>query len=322
MEKKFKIEKIRRPTKKSDILDVAMAHAMWEFVNDEEKMMIAETDDLIEFAARFADKIVDLGWLDFKIESYGSQIVNAMSDEARKMEYFRPMLFAHLSNPDFYVVAKDFFRILRKARLKNLDWSMVPAFTAMCVRFPEPIITPSMDKHGDIRVTEMFAASIPWGTHGIETFMIFFGEDDEDDVKIATRLMRPSAGPILVETTSHGTEYNEIVMLALKMMVYIESGNPDMREHRNAIRYQTPTSTKPVRAHKEFAEHPFKIIGYNWKKDRQSFVDAWGVEPFIRMQPVGPGRKEYKAVLVREHIRQRRKTKPIEYDMGQQEAMQ
>lgn len=50
-------------------------------------------------------------------------------------------------------------------------------------------------------------------------------------------------------------------------LAYLKSGDPDLRDTKNEIRYQSSGSTKPVRKDKELSRHNFDLVGYNFKKN-------------------------------------------------------
>ena len=104
------------------------------------------------------------------------------------------------------------------------------------------------------------------------------------------------------------------VMAIFKCLIYLHSGDPDLRDEKNPIRYQSPTSKTPVRAHKEFSESPFSHVGFNWLKSPDYEAESWEVVPHLRFVSRGENQR---FVLVRGHIRHRRVGSPgLENDLG------
>ena len=97
--------------------------------------------------------------------------------------------------------------------------------------------------------------------------------------------------------------YKPHVAMLYNLLAYLQSGSPDIRDFRNAIRYRSPTSTKPVRADGNLSRENIVLVGYNWMKDRSHHVDEWGVMPYMRWQRCGAGLSDVKLVLVRAHTR-------------------
>jgi hypothetical protein len=112
----------------------------------------------------------------------------------------------------------------------------------------------------------------------------------------------------MITFSKEGDHYHDCNRLILTTLVYILSGQPDLRDFKNPIRYQSLTSKTPVRADKGLSRVKINLVGYNWKKLPRYNQAVWNVRPFPRMQPYGPGRSQLKLILVREHQRKRRKS--------------
>lgn len=93
------------------------------------------------------------------------------------------------------------------------------------------------------------------------------------------------------------------IMAIFKCLIYLHSGDPDLRDEKNPIKYQSPTSKTPVRAHKEFSELPFSLVGFNWLKTPDYEKESWEVVPHLRYVSRG---ESHRFVLVRGHVRHRR----------------
>lgn len=328
MERRFLIDKIKSPKTRDEKIDVLVALGFWRITNGADNLRMEQAHSMDDMTENLSYATMKLNCADMlEDEDFRTEVFNRFQvDDVTVAEYYGPVALAFHSIAETYVFQKDFFNVLRKARLKNLDWSMVPSFDSCCIRFPIPFAVSDEQGNPSI-ITDVFVCCVEWDD-ACEMNIIFDGSSnivtakgrEIKEQRFATQFNRPRSGPLdLIENDWSGSSFAELNNILLKMLVYLASGNPDLREFRNPIKYQSAGSTKPVRAHKDFSQLPYKVVGYNWLKERQTYVDAWGVEPFMRLQPVGPGRKEYKYVLVRAHTRQRRKRAAIEVDMQSSE---
>jgi hypothetical protein len=239
-----------------------------------------------------------------------------------------------------YVFSKEFFPVLMKTRIRELSWDMIPDNFLGVFRFPAPLI----DQDGD-RIKEVMVCikpreqverdrfkilegvgsrvlSLYWMTSPISGptgagFVVQVLPDGKEKIipetwnsKFIENGWLPSKAigeDLIYKTADFNSEELSYVVSILKALIYVCSGNPDLRDEKNPIRYQSENSQTPVRAHKEFSQLNFKRVGWNWMKSPEYKTDAWGVEPHMRFQPYGPGRTQYRWIMVKEHERQRRK---------------
>jgi hypothetical protein len=100
--------------------------------------------------------------------------------------------------------------------------------------------------------------------------------------------------------------YDNLIGKLINLLVYLSTGNPDIRKFKNTIRRKSPTSTKAIRADKDLSETEFELVGYGWKKDPNYLSSSWYCRPYWATRHVGPkGSQQTKLVLVREHVRHR-----------------
>jgi len=89
----------------------------------------------------------------------------------------------------------------------------------------------------------------------------------------------------------------------MNLLVYLNSGQPDIRSFRNDITCRGGTGSKPVNKDRDLSTLAINLVGYSWKKDRQIHKDAWYVEPFFRWQRYGVGNSLVKLITVQGHER-------------------
>lgn len=100
--------------------------------------------------------------------------------------------------------------------------------------------------------------------------------------------------------------YSSVVNTLLASVAYVLTGNPDLRDFQNPIKYQSEYSQTPVKADRELSRVPIHLVNFGWKKPPLYRKGVWAVEEFERIQPCGPGLKQTKIVTVKSHVRQRR----------------
>jgi hypothetical protein len=317
MERKFIHERFRNPD--CDIIkferalyDVGFPDFSWKKPNDN-----ISTSDVIKAAHSYGlkkDKAIRyLENMDGKLTTVDMYIIN------------------QLVNRDIipHVFLKDFFDVLFKANINKIKWSMLPSEFNWVIRLPYPIFAPAnTNPYGlAVSIDEIYVSCEKLCDELNDIFidadqqgrgdrsLYFFGiatVTREDGSTYETLLLKTAVvfldDSFIIDHEIFDTKYDHsLLFFIMKCLVYINSGNPDLREMRNPIRYKSPTSQTAVREHKQFSIPPFNVVGFNWKKERMAHVDSWGVEPFMRFQPYGPGRSQYKYVMVKEHTRSHRK---------------
>lgn len=90
------------------------------------------------------------------------------------------------------------------------------------------------------------------------------------------------------------------------LLIYLNSGNPDLREFRNTIKYQSPTSQTPVRKDKELTLLPITLVGFGYKKSPMYEKDFWEQPPYWGHRRYGPGRTLRRYMLIKGSIKQRK----------------
>lgn len=62
------------------------------------------------------------------------------------------------------------------------------------------------------------------------------------------------------------------------LLCYINTGNPDLSDFRNPIRYQSPTNKTPIKEDRHLSPANIVRIGFGWKKDRDWHIDQWDIK--------------------------------------------
>lgn len=66
--------------------------------------------------------------------------------------------------------------------------------------------------------------------------------------------------------------------LCILISLYIGSGNPDLRDFRNEIKYRSSTSQTPVKKDKSLSQSNIILVGFDWKKHEDK---SWYSQPYM-----------------------------------------
>ena len=99
----------------------------------------------------------------------------------------------------------------------------------------------------------------------------------------------------------------EFVSQPFKMLAYIHSGQPDIREFRNEIAYRGNSKTQVVKKDRILSQENIHLVGYNWKKAPIYHVDSTRVSGHFRWQRYDKGLSKVKLTWINEHERNFRK---------------
>jgi len=94
--------------------------------------------------------------------------------------------------------------------------------------------------------------------------------------------------------------------LMCNLLVYLNSGKPDLRPFRNQIKYQSPTSKTPVRADKVLSQSDITLVGFGYKKSPIYEKEFWIQPPYWAHRYYGPARTEKRYMLIKGSFKQRR----------------
>lgn len=98
----------------------------------------------------------------------------------------------------------------------------------------------------------------------------------------------------------------EFVQYILKCLLYINSGDPDLREFKPAPKPKNAKAIKRWRR-ENLATVPIILVGFDYKKPRQFASGESFVNTHERWQPYGPGKSLVKLIWVKEHTRHYKK---------------
>jgi hypothetical protein len=234
-----------------------------------------------------------------------------------------------LGNVPAFIFNADFFRLLQRVDISEITWGDLPDRFLGVIRFPYPV----EDEDGDL-VSEIMIGILPtseytalcgvravasandgdrvvlaaWLTHDekIGMFQQFSMADSslkvvdywENSVESLDQLLEKMSGK-RIDGSSKGVA-SLLSNIALRCLIYITSGTPDLREFRNELRYQSLKTKRLVKSHQSLSEVLIYRVGWGWLKAADYTAEAWDVRPFYRRTPSG------KRVLVSPHVRHRR----------------
>jgi hypothetical protein len=98
--------------------------------------------------------------------------------------------------------------------------------------------------------------------------------------------------------TTVTNDYNSGHKLMHNLLVYLNTGKPDLRGFINPIKYQSPTSTKLTRDSKELSRSDIVEVGFSYLKDRLQHTDSWTSKPHMGWRWCGPKRSQIEWVPI------------------------
>lgn len=249
-----------------------------------------------------------------------------------------------------YVITHDFFEKFKQVSLDSICVKHLPTRFSGYIHFPYPITRPKFSNAGiaeEIRnsplnqpcterlsglyvslspIEELTEACDAGGRDfdcrnvaGVRSLsLLFIGENGYMGASVYLQVLPNTDDMAISELLSllvkdHNSTAHFLTRLCINLMVYINSGNPDLREFRNKITYRSPASTKPVRSCTDLSAEAIYLVGYGWKKETIINYDAksWEREGHFRWQPHGPGLTLRKLIWLDEITCQRRTTLSI-----------
>jgi len=101
----------------------------------------------------------------------------------------------------------------------------------------------------------------------------------------------------------------DFIKFVLKCLVYIDSGDPDLRDYKAPKNDKNIKGRSWVRANKNNSLLDMTLVGYNHKKNNLRHVDSSIVSGHYRWQRCGKGFSKVKLVFIEEHNRKYEKNK-------------
>jgi len=138
------------------------------------------------------------------------------------------------------------------------------------------------------------------GYVGEDNFRVFFKEGDT--LETATQRSHENIGRPTGFTL-------EIIKYILKCVLYIHSGDPDLREFRPEPRPHNQKRLKRWRR-ENLCKIPLTLVGFDYKKPKEFSVGSTFVDTHLRWQPYGPQRSQVKLIWVRPHERHYKQVAP------------
>lgn len=216
----------------------------------------------------------------------------------------------HVERGHIYLVSKDFFDVFKETGLANVQFKHLPQDQAGYVELPYPII----DSDGDTLSGFYFAnrlhpgyrrLTVGWendcGACGAFHFAV---EDNESGMDLImeekfnasgkeVHFTMPGFGP-----REEKSSYKPHMAVMINLLVYLASGQPDLRQFRNEIRTRTPTSTKPVRADSELSRSDITLVGFGYKKEAVRECEGWYSKPHMAWRRCGPNFSQLKWTFI------------------------
>lgn len=273
-------------------------------------------------------------------EQIGTNLMHTFANDPTMLclAYMSRFFIRPESKPLAFLFTKEFWPVLRKTKISNISWGMLPSSFTASFRWPEPVF----DAEGD-PISEMMVLIQPReviekirgrpytdmdgsGSRILQAwwqcasggcgFLCQLIPDTNDKIIPDTwnpvgnyrpYVRQPFMLPFQTLKDFHQEPH---VLDMLKSLIYVASGDPDLRSERNRIPYKH-NSKQPVRAYREYSTQEYQLVGWNWMKklqERRYTKEGWLVEPFARYQPYGPrDNPSYKWIIVEGHERHRRK---------------
>lgn len=241
-----------------------------------------------------------------------------------------------LQGAQVYKIGEDFGRVLMKADLKAPVAALEYDGIIRCIEFPDSIEFNMGD--GDWGRVAYVAAYARVDED--DKYFILEGEKFDLRVEIVVPLMRLQSrilqsghdnirvmlksGEDLetgvtrsldkIAKDGHQCGFSvEMVSYIVKCLLYIHSGEPDLRAFRPMLKPRHSDPKKHVKAIERWRasnwfDIPVTLVGFDYQKPRQYAVDETFVDTHLRWQPCGPGRRQVKLVWVSPHVRHFKKT--------------
>ena len=261
-------------------------------------------------------------------------IINALNiSEVIHTSLIVPFFKLKKEDRKIYVLQKDFFSKFKELDLAELCFKHLPKNLTGYVELPEPIYdTDGMEIKGFFfYIGKAETATNPmWRPNQHKPYPIsdsivgFSYSDPALNINAFSwthipldqniRILDSHKDVQTVTTDLSGEKYNvsneypRYLAIMYNLLTYLNTGEPDIRTFRNNLRYQSPTSKKPIKADKHLSNANIVQVGFSYKKERLSHTDEWYVLPFMRWQRYGVGLSDIKLVYVRGHTKKRMNT--------------
>lgn len=133
------------------------------------------------------------------------------------------------------------------------------------------------------------------------TVALLFNKDAsiEEQLKLERQKFIDETGELIID-------WDNLIKYCLNTLLYINTGDPDLREYKAP---PTPKTKKPKKLrlfhkqHENISLFDVTLVGYNFKKDAVYKIGSTQVVGHFRWQPYGENRNQVKLIWVSEHER-------------------
>jgi len=239
-----------------------------------------------------------------------------------------------------YIVAPDFFSVFRKVPLDHIDFSHLPSknsvgyiFLEMPIRDYEGTKYPhcyfacgncqdllGVPSHRDLYAGEN-GESLKLGDKASDDVFVF-NLISSAGIQRTGGTQIPKDRSILIKDWFANAEdlhttfdrdrlamsdmrgiggYGAHLKDVVNLLVYLNSGQPDIRDFRNTIRYRGQGGLTPVNKDRDLSQLPLKLLGFSWKKENLKLSEGWTVGSHLRWQRCGPKLSEVRLITVKGH---------------------
>jgi len=103
--------------------------------------------------------------------------------------------------------------------------------------------------------------------------------------------------------------YPDYLRIVINLILYINTGDPDIRDFQNKIKIPGEKKPKPIRHSDSLSNLQVKLVGYNWKKNiiKTYSLSSWQRSGHFRWQRHGKGLSLVKLIWIDDQTLQRRK---------------
>lgn len=310
----------------SEVLGVAFTKAILSILQEDAKIYQELNDFRVLKSTDVVSRVVAL--LPPEVELHPDIIERTLSDFIMIESLWCRSLY-YLRQSKNYLIAKDFFDEFKKIQLKGLRFRDLPIGSGY-IHFPTPIEDAEGSKfdhcyflsglsNEEIRLNlhrhraptdkthkadgnKIIIVTVINDTTGeIRNWSTKYPKDENMDLQTwfdgADEYLYDIRGGVTVKKAVFGG----ISAVTANVLAYLNSGQPDISQFKNHIRYRGNSKTKPINADRDLSLLPIELVGFNWLKSNYHSEDAWLVKSHFRWQRYGPGLCNVKLVTIKEH---------------------
>jgi hypothetical protein len=248
---------------------------------------------------QLAQQSLTLAELDERIRKYLNEV--SVLEDGLFLHHLISIVNTHLvlNGPNYYI-QKDFFDDFRRVSLEKLQFRHLPKENIGFVQLPYAVT----DSEG-IKFDHFWfycGPTKPGVEQPIDRSVLCLGGINLDGVPFSCVLTWPPDDntEVLPWFASAPSTYQaqEGFRLFINLLAYLNSGQPDLRQFRNDIRYRSPNSTKPIRADSELSRSDIILIGFNYLKEKVLREGTWQSRAHLGWRWCGPGRKDLRLSMI------------------------